>query len=155
MRSIVGVGMTPPKVDGAPNPTSSVMIRRMLGAPAGGTIRGGHHDFDWVAFRLMVPPNGSAGAGSTSPGMMRVPSGAPMLEPIAPGSGGEPAAAAPVCAAALPGSHAPPNAVASAAFAVDKNNCRLFILLSLRCYVSVSRNTHRKPIWLVVVSSAC
>src|SRR5208337_4900989 len=106
MRSIVGVGITPPKVEGAPKPTSSVMISRMLGAPAGGTIRGGHHVFDWVAFRLIVPPNGRAGAGSTSPGMMRVPSGEPMLVPIAPRIGSEPAGTAPVlCAAALPGSN--------------------------------------------------
>src|SRR5208337_1535091 len=92
MRSIVGVGITPPKVEGAPKPTSSVMISRMLGAPSGGTIRGGHHDFDWTAFRLIVPPNGSSGAGSTSPGIVRVPSGEPILAPIAPCAGGEPAA---------------------------------------------------------------
>src|SRR5277367_1360479 len=137
MRSIVGVGMTPPKVDGAPKPTSSVMIRRMLGAPAGGTIRGGHHDFDRSAFRLIVPPNGRSGAGSTSPGIVRVPSGAPIFAPIGSCIGVEPAAlAAPlVCAAALPGSQAPPTAVASAAFAVDKNNCRRFILGSSDCPV--------------------
>src|SRR5271166_6122719 len=132
MRSIVGVGITPPKVDGAPKPTSSVMISRMLGAPAGGTIRGGHHDFDWVAFRLIVPPNGSSGAGSTSPGIVRVPSGEPMLVPVGARARAEPAAgaAAPVCAFALPESQEPPSAVASAAFAVDTNNCRRFILLS-------------------------
>src|SRR5271155_2442084 len=102
MRSSVGVGMTPPKVDGAPKPTSSVMIKRMLGAPSGGTIRGGHHDFDWVAFRLIVPPNGRSGAGSTSPGIVRVPSGAPIWAPTASCTEAEPAAdAAPlVCAAA-------------------------------------------------------
>src|SRR5271163_1600060 len=157
MRSIVGVGITPPKVDGAPKPTSSVMISRMLGAPAGGTIRGGHHDFDWRAFRLIVPPNGSSGAGSISPGIVRVPSGAPILAPIGPRTGAEPAAvAAPlVCAAALPESHAPPKAVASAALAVDKNNCRRFILVSSVCSFYVSRTTQRKPMWLVVVSSAC
>ena len=38
--------MTPPNVLGAPEPTSSVMIRRMLGAPFGGTTRGGHQAFD-------------------------------------------------------------------------------------------------------------
>src|SRR5271170_1093478 len=137
MRSIVGVGITPPKVDGAPKPTSSVMISRMLGAPAGGTIRGGHHDFDWRAFRLIVPPNGSSGAGSISPGIVRVPSGAPILAPI----GSRPVAE--------------PEAVASAALAVDKNNCRRFILVSSVCSFYVSRTTQRKPMWLVVVSSAC
>src|SRR5271166_3579962 len=139
MRSIVGVGITPPKVEGAPKPTSSVMISRMLGAPAGGTIRGGHHDFDWAAFRLMVPPNGSSGAGSTSPGIVRVPSGEPMLVPVGSRTGAEPAAGfagtAPlVCAVAVRGSHAPPNAAARAAFAVDKNNARRFILISPRLF---------------------
>ena len=33
--------MTPPKVEGAPKPTSSVMISRMFGAPFGGTTRAG------------------------------------------------------------------------------------------------------------------
>src|SRR6516225_6385669 len=33
MRSSVGVGITPPNVDGAPKPTSSVRISRILGAP--------------------------------------------------------------------------------------------------------------------------
>src|SRR5271170_3321153 len=154
MRSIVGVGMTPPKVDGAPKPTSSVMISRMLGAPAGGTIRGGHHDFDWAAFRLIVPPNGRSGAGSTSPGIVRVPSGEPMLVPVGSRTGAEPAAEAagtepPVCALALPENHEPPNAAASAAFDVDRNNCRRFILKPcLLCYVA--RSTQRKPMWLVV-----
>ena len=60
-----------------------------------------------------------------------------------------------VCAGALPVSHAPPKAVASAALAVDKNNCRRFILVSSLCSFYVSRNTQRKPMWLVVVSSAC
>src|SRR5271166_2281440 len=137
MRSSVGVGMTPPKVDGAPKPTSSVMISRMLGAPAGGTIRGGHHDLDWAAFRLMVPPNGRLGAGSTSPGIVRVPSGEPMLAPIGSRAGAEPAAgaAAPVCALAAPDSHVPPNAERSAALAVDRNNCRRFILSSSFCFL--------------------
>ena len=56
-RSNVGVGITPPKVLGAANPTSSVMINRTLGAPFGGTIVGGHHAFDWQAFASMTPPN--------------------------------------------------------------------------------------------------
>src|SRR5271166_3736408 len=131
MRSIVGVGITPPNVEGAPKPTSSVMISRMLGAPAGGTILGGHHDFDWAAFRLMVPPNGRAGAGSTSPGIVRVPSGEPTLVPVGSRAGAEPAAgaAAPVCAFASPESHVPPNEDSRAAFAVDRNNCRRFTFI--------------------------
>src|SRR5215470_20379164 len=63
MRSSVGVGTTPPKVDGAPKPTSSVMIKRMLGAPCGGTTRGGHACLDWSALRLISPWNGCGGDG--------------------------------------------------------------------------------------------
>ena len=40
MRSRAGVGITPPKVLGAPKPTSSVMISSTFGAPLGGTARG-------------------------------------------------------------------------------------------------------------------
>jgi hypothetical protein len=65
IRSSAGVGITPPNVLGAPKPTSSVMIKRMFGAFSGGTIRGGHQVFDWAAFRLISPPNGSAGGGRT------------------------------------------------------------------------------------------
>ncbi len=35
-RSAVGVRHGPPNADAAPNPTSSIMMRRMLGAPCGG-----------------------------------------------------------------------------------------------------------------------
>ena len=62
-RSSVGVGITPPKVDGAPKPTSSVMINRMLGAPLGGTIRAGHAGLDCSAFSPICPWNGCGGAG--------------------------------------------------------------------------------------------
>src|SRR5512137_287226 len=40
IRSRAGVGMTPPKVLGTPNPASSVIMSRTLGAPLGGTMRG-------------------------------------------------------------------------------------------------------------------
>ena len=46
MRSMVGVGMTPPNVLGTPKPESSVMISRMLGAFLGGTMRGAHQALD-------------------------------------------------------------------------------------------------------------
>src|SRR5271169_472028 len=67
MRSIAGVGTTPPNVPGAPNPTSSVMISRILGAPFGGTTRGGHHGSDSEAFCLITPPNFGSGGGSCLP----------------------------------------------------------------------------------------
>src|SRR5215467_6387084 len=57
MRSSAGVGIVPPKVLGAPKPTSSVIINRMLGAPFGGTILAGQQGVDWAALRLMTPPN--------------------------------------------------------------------------------------------------
>ena len=50
MRSSAGVGITPPNVDGAPKPTSSVMISSTFGAPLGGTMRAGHYGFAWNAF---------------------------------------------------------------------------------------------------------
>ena len=39
-RSSAGVGITPPKVDGAPKPTSSVMINRTFGDSGAGATRG-------------------------------------------------------------------------------------------------------------------
>src|SRR5579862_7226234 len=63
MRSSAGVGMTPPKVEGAPKPTSSVMISRMLGAPLGGATWGGHQGLDCAALGWITPPNLSGGAG--------------------------------------------------------------------------------------------
>jgi hypothetical protein len=64
MRSIVGVGMTPPKVLGTPKPASSVMISSTFGAPFGGTTRGAHQAFDCSASSLMTPPNLGSGGGS-------------------------------------------------------------------------------------------
>src|SRR6478672_2109360 len=64
MRSSAGVGTTPPNVLGAPNPLSSVMMSSTLGAPLGGTTRGGHHAVDSEAFSLITPPNFGSGAGS-------------------------------------------------------------------------------------------
>ena len=63
MRSIVGVGITLPKVLGAPKPWSSVIISKTLGAPFGGTTRGGHQGVDSEAFSFITPPNGSGGGG--------------------------------------------------------------------------------------------
>jgi hypothetical protein len=77
MRSMVGVGMTPPNVLGAPNPWSSVMIRSTLGAPFGGTMRGGHHGVDSEASSLITPPNFGSGGGSWLPGIVVVASGEP------------------------------------------------------------------------------
>src|SRR6201997_112271 len=77
MRSKAGVGTTPPNVLGAPNPQSSVMMRRMLGAFLGGTTVGGHHGFESVAFSLITPPNVGSGGGSCFPSMVVVALGEP------------------------------------------------------------------------------
>src|SRR5947207_15938086 len=67
MRSIAGVGMTPPNVLGTPKPESSVIIKRIFGACLGGTMRGAHHAFDWRASFLITPPNFGSGGGSCLP----------------------------------------------------------------------------------------
>ena len=43
------------------------MMSSTLGAPFGGTTRGGHHGFDSVAFSLITPPNFGSGGGSCLP----------------------------------------------------------------------------------------
>ena len=77
MRSSAGVGMTPPKVEGAAKPTSSVMMSRMFGAPFGGTTRGGHQGFDCAALSSIWPPNFGGGGGSTRPSIVDVALGDP------------------------------------------------------------------------------
>src|SRR5512136_286014 len=77
MRSIVGVGMTPPKVLGAPKPWSSVMMSKTLGAPFGGTTRGGHQAFDSEALSLITPPNFGSGGGICFPVIVVVALGDP------------------------------------------------------------------------------
>src|SRR5215468_8776309 len=76
-RSNAGVGITPPKVLGAPKPTSSVMISRTLGACLGGTTRGAHQGFDCRASFLITPPNFGSGAGSCFPLIVVVAPGEP------------------------------------------------------------------------------
>jgi len=90
MRSIVGVGITPPKVLGTPKPASSVMISSTLGAPLGGTMRGAHQGLDCSASFLITPPNLGSGAGSCLLLMVVVALG----EPNSPVICGAPAAAA-------------------------------------------------------------
>src|SRR6516164_7802997 len=77
MRSMVGVGITPPNVLGAPKPWSSVMISSTFGAPFGGTTRGGHHGVDSEALSLITPPNFGSGGGSCFPVIVVVASGEP------------------------------------------------------------------------------
>src|SRR6266498_6143053 len=77
MRSIVGVGITPPNVLGTPKPESSVMMSRMLGACLGGTMRGAHQAFDCRALSLITPPNFGSGGGSCFPLIVVVAPGEP------------------------------------------------------------------------------
>src|SRR5262245_51930352 len=57
--------MTPPNVEGAPNPTSSVRISRIFGAPSGGMVCGGHADLLSLAFGMIEPEKGPVGSGRT------------------------------------------------------------------------------------------
>src|SRR5947209_19331217 len=53
------------------------MMRRMLGAPLGGTTRGGHHGLESVALSLITPPNGIGGGGICFPSIVTVALGSP------------------------------------------------------------------------------
>src|SRR5580692_6713489 len=53
------------------------MMRRTLGAPLGGTIRGGHQGVESLALSLITPPNFGGGGGSCFPSMVVVASGEP------------------------------------------------------------------------------
>ena len=59
--------MMPPNVLVTPYPWSSVMIRRTLGAPLGGTTVGGQYGVESVAISLITPPNFGSGGGSCLP----------------------------------------------------------------------------------------
>jgi hypothetical protein len=90
MRSSAGVGITPPKAEGAEKPTSSVMISRMFGAPAGGTICAGQKGFDWAALSLISPLNGGGGGGRYLPSIVVVASGAPDVPVVCCAAAGTP-----------------------------------------------------------------
>src|SRR5438034_7333290 len=53
------------------------MMSRMLGAPLGGTTRGGQYGFESVAASLITPPNGIGGGGICFPSMVTVALGEP------------------------------------------------------------------------------
>ena len=105
------------------------MMRSTLGAPLGGTTRGGHQGVDSSAVSLITPPNCGGGGGSCLPSIVVVASGEPKTPAVC---GAAPAAAGEVaCAwaeADLAPNQAPPKALARAALAVERNNCRRFTL---------------------------
>jgi hypothetical protein len=82
IRSSVGVGITPPNVEGAPKPSSSVMMSNTLGAPFGGTTRGGYQGLESWVLSLMTPPNAGGGGGSCFPFIVVVAPGEPSV-PVA------------------------------------------------------------------------
>src|SRR6266516_4305360 len=64
------------------------MMRRMLGAPLGGTARGGQYVLESVALSLITPPNGIGGGGICFPSIVTVASGEPGVPLICwPGAG--------------------------------------------------------------------
>src|SRR6516225_8172376 len=63
----LGVGIGPPKVLLAPNPTSSVRISRTLGAPAGASTPFGKSGVESLTVRPILPLNGGSGMGKTLP----------------------------------------------------------------------------------------
>src|SRR5215475_1030297 len=77
MRSRFGVGITPPNVLETPKPVSSVMIKSTLGAPWGGTTRGGQYGVDCAALRSILPPNFGGSGGSWLPSIVVVALGEP------------------------------------------------------------------------------
>src|SRR6478672_7629913 len=53
------------------------MISSTLGAPLGGTTRAGQYGFDWLASRLISPPNFGGGGGRYFPSIVVVALGEP------------------------------------------------------------------------------
>src|SRR5262249_32377578 len=53
------------------------MMSSTLGAPLGGTTRGGHHGLEFLASRLIVPPNVGGGGGRYFPSIVVVALGDP------------------------------------------------------------------------------
>jgi hypothetical protein len=53
------------------------MMSKTLGAPFGGTMRGGHQGVDSEAFSLITPPNFGSGGGSWAPLIVVVALGEP------------------------------------------------------------------------------
>src|SRR6476646_11703703 len=70
------------------------MISSTLGAPLGGTTRAGQYGFDWLAWRLISPPNFGGGGGRYFPSIVVVAPGEPGVPVICCAAAGRPDAAA-------------------------------------------------------------
>src|SRR3546814_1387147 len=68
-----GVGIGPPKTLEAAKPASSVMMRKILGAPFGAFTGCGHAADESDRTRPTFPLNGSAGRGRTGPALLILP----------------------------------------------------------------------------------
>jgi hypothetical protein len=111
--SNVGVGTTPPKAELEPKPASSISTSNTFGAPSGGMTVGDQPGVLLIRFGSIKPAKGGVGVGSTVLSGNWVAFGEPTACPQAPLRNPKLA-----------------NAVASAAFAVDTNNCRRFTYAS-------------------------
>src|SRR6476646_8594864 len=78
------------------------MIRRTLGAPLGGTTRAGQYGFDWLAPRLISPPNFGGGGGRYFPSIVVVAPGEPGVPVICCAAAGRPDTAAMATVASSP-----------------------------------------------------
>src|SRR4029453_18260606 len=70
------------------------MINRMLGAPLGGTTRGGHQVFEPSRVSLITPPNFGGGTGIWFPSIVVVALGEPSSPVTCCAATGEPASVA-------------------------------------------------------------
>src|SRR5262249_23385158 len=69
--------MTPPNALVTPNPESSVMMSRTLGAPFFAVTFGGQYGCEFAATRSILPPNFDGGGGSCLPSIVVVAAGGP------------------------------------------------------------------------------
>src|SRR3546814_4891552 len=69
----LGGGIGPPKTLEAAKPASSVMMRKILGAPFGAFMGCGHAADESDRTRPTFPLNGSAGRGRTGPALLILP----------------------------------------------------------------------------------
>src|SRR5271167_3259760 len=107
------------------------MMRSTLGAPLGGTRRGGHQGLESLALSLITPPNFCGSAGSCSPLMVVVALGEP----------GVPVISWACAEARTPNSASPRAGVRSLSFGI-------FVLIPFGCFV-VFPESYGEPFWFM------